>query len=77
MRDSTGVYILIVFVILALSVAVFAVGKGGRIETKARIYLDEGTGCQYLSTRKHQTLTPRYDAEGNHLCKKSPPIKED
>lgn len=32
-----------------------------------RVYIDEGTGCQYLG-QGSVTLLPRYDANGKHMC---------
>ncbi len=32
------------------------------------VYRDTATGCEYLSTGRTITLTPRLDAAGKHIC---------
>lgn len=32
------------------------------------LYIDYGTGCQYLSTPIFGSLTPRLDADGKQIC---------
>lgn len=33
------------------------------------IYRDDVTGCQYLKAGGYGGITPRMDADGNHICK--------
>ena len=42
-----------------------------RIRSGMVLYIDHGTGCQYLSTRSLftvGTLIPRVDSRGKHVC---------
>ena len=32
------------------------------------VYVDRGTGCQYLSTGNMYSMTPRLNASGKHIC---------
>lgn len=32
-------------------------------------YIDNGTGCQYLSGGLFGGITPRLDSRGKHICK--------
>jgi hypothetical protein len=38
------------------------------VRSEMRLHTDYGTGCQYLSTFLGG-VTPRLDADGNHVCK--------
>ncbi len=32
------------------------------------VYVDHGTGCQYLATGGMYSMTPRLNASGKHIC---------
>ena len=65
---------LIIFLGTSLALILAACGNARTADNKLDaaydpvVYVDRGTGCQYLSTGNMYSMTPRHNAAGQHIC---------
>lgn len=66
---------LIIFLGTSLALILTACGDARTADNKLAaaydpvVYVDRGTGCQYLATGNMYAMTPRLNASGKHICK--------